>query len=90
MEIYTHSLDDDPIQGAADMASLFGVTVEEYYAECDRQADRLAHGSFTIPGEWLRNSRRRHREAAAALGKNPSVHEVLAYLKAKQSGQATE
>ncbi|MFI7452331.1 hypothetical protein ACIBQX_32890 [Nonomuraea sp. NPDC049714] len=85
MEIYTHALDDSPIQGAADMATLFGVTVGEYYAECQRQSGKLAHGSFTIPQQWMRNGRRLHREAAAVLGHDPTVHEVLAYLKAKQA-----
>lgn len=85
LTLYTHTLDDNPVAGIHDLALLYGVTIYEYDAECMRQSDRLANGSFAVPQEWIRTSRRHHREAAAVLGHDPTVHEVLAHLKAKQT-----
>lgn len=62
----------EPMLDAAAMALMFGVTLS------DVKALEFFNGASRIPDEWIRQGRRRTREAAAHIGSN-DFHDVLAY-----------
>lgn len=63
------------------MALIFGVSEDEFMAVAKRPdgADGPTY-STRFPDEWLRNGRRRYREAAAACGSD-LITDVLSHLR---------
>ncbi|MDQ1250374.1 MAG: hypothetical protein QG597_4753 [Actinomycetota bacterium] len=67
---------DDPMMDSAGMQLLYGVTADEIRALFG------PFGTGAIPPEWIKRSRRRHKEAAAATG-SEDLDDALTYWARK-------
>lgn len=71
-------MDSEPMMDCAGMVLLYGVTEAEIRA-------LIATTTAPIPPEWIKRSRRRHKEAAAVTG-STDLDDTLAYWARKDHG----
>ena len=71
---------DEPLLSAEGMSVLFGVPLDEFRAEIDRQGEQ-----FRVPVVWVKSGRRRQKEYAAHTG-GDDMRGALDWLAERDGG----
>lgn len=75
-------LDGEPVISVAGMSLLTGIPEDQIR----RAIAKGEPGQFVLPAAWIKNGIRRRKEAAAALGHEPSMTEAIEYWQARGDG----